>query len=107
MKQPFKKEEISKVAKKLNNGRSSGSDELKQELIKYAPIDIHHENNKIFNNVASKGDGVVELTLCVKPSLQKPGKSKGPPEKLRPMILLFFLRKLLTICMIQRPWDHL
>lgn len=57
---------------------------------------------KILNNVGSNGDGVVELTLGVRPPLQKPGKSKRLPENLRPIMLLFFLIKLLTVCMIQR-----
>ena len=49
---------------------------------------------KILNNVGSNGDGVVELTLGVRPPLQKPGKSKRLPENLRPIMLLFFLIKL-------------
>ena len=34
--------------------------------------------------------------------LQKPGKTKGPPENLRPVILLSTLRKILAICLIKR-----
>lgn len=34
-------------------------------------------------------------------------KSKGPPEKLRTIILLSALKRLLTICMIERTFDHL
>lgn len=37
----------------------------------------------------------------------KPSKSEGPPEKLRTIILLSALKRLLTICMIERTFDHL
>ena len=39
--------------------------------------------------------------------LPKPGKKKGPPANLRPIILLSVLRKLLTICLLRRIWDRL
>ena len=39
--------------------------------------------------------------------LQKPGKKKGPPENLRPIILLSVIRKILTICMLDRLWNRL
>ena len=39
--------------------------------------------------------------------LPKPGKKKGPPENLRPIILLSVLRKILTICLLERIWDRL
>ena len=37
----------------------------------------------------------------------KPGKKKGPPGNLRPIILLSVLRNLLTICLMRRTWDRL
>merc|ERR1711923_266199 len=37
----------------------------------------------------------------------KPGKKKGPPENLRPIILLSILRKILTIALLNRIWDRL
>ena len=36
--------------------------------------------------------------------LQKPGKAEGPPENLRPIILLSILKKILTICLLKRIW---
>ena len=82
MNQPFTGEEIMKAAKKLKNGKSPGPDNLELELIKYAPIEIHQEIAKIFNSVAETGEKVTELMLGILRPLQKPGKSKGPPENL-------------------------
>ena len=37
--------------------------------------------------------------LC---AIQKPGKTKGPPQNLRPIILLSVIRKILAVCMMKR-----
>ena len=39
--------------------------------------------------------------------LPKPGKKRGPPANLWPIILLSILRKILTICLLRRVWDRL
>ena len=44
-------------------------------------------------------DEVIEDVLV---PLPKPGKPKGPPANVRPIILLSILRKILAICMIKR-----
>ena len=107
MKNPFTADEIEKAAKKLKNGKSPGPDNVELELIKYAPIEIHEQIAAIFNKVAETGDSVIELVLGLLRPLQKTGKAKGPTENLRPIILLSVLRKILTICLIQRTWDRL
>ena len=104
---PFTADEITKAAKKLKNGKSPGPDNVELELIKYAPTELHKEIATIFNKVAETGEPVTELVLGLLRPLQKPGKSKGPPENLRPIILLSVLRKILTICLIDRTWDRL
>ena len=104
---PFTADEIAKAAKKLKDGKSPGPDKVELELIKYAPIELHKEIATIFNKVAETGEPVTELVLGLLRPLQKPGKAKGPPENLRPIILLFVLRKILTICLIDRTWDCL
>ena len=85
---PFTADEITKVAKKLKNGKSPGPDNVELELIKHAPIELHKEIATIFNKVAETGEPVTELVLGLLRLLQKPGKVKGPPENLRPIILL-------------------
>ena len=104
---PFTADEITKAAKKLKNGKRPGPDNVELELIKYAPTELHKEIATIFNKVAETGEPVTELVLGLLRPLQKPGKSKGPPENLRPIILLSVLRKILTICLIDRTWDRL
>ena len=104
---PFSGEEIHKAAAKLKNGKIPGCDDEELELIKYAPIEIHQEIANILNKVAETGESVIELFLGLLRPLQKPGKSKGPTENLRPIILLSVLRKILTICLIQRTWERL
>ena len=107
MRTPFNGEEIEKAAKRLKNGKSPGSDEVNLEMIKYAPRSIFKEMAEIYNTVAKDGDSVMELKLGLLRSLQKPGKAKGPTENLRPIILLSVLRKILTMCLIDRIWDRL
>ena len=104
---PFAADEITKAAKKLKNGKSPGPDNVELELIKYAPTELHKEIATIFNKVAETGEPVTELVLGLLWPLQKLGKSKGLPENLRPIILLSVLRKILTICLIDRTWDRL
>ena len=48
-----------------------------------------------------------ELMFGLLRPLQKPGKKKGPPENLRPITLLSVIRKILTICMLDRLWNRL
>ena len=93
MQNPFTSEEIQKAAKKLENGKSTGPDEVELELIKYAPLSIRNEIADIFNNVARTGEQVTGLILGILRPLQKPGKAKGPGETLRPIILLSLIRK--------------
>ena len=76
-------------------------------LPKYAPKSIHQEIANIFNITASTGDVPTALIHGLLCPLQKPGKKKGPPENLRPIILLSILRKILTITLLDRTWKRL
>ena len=107
MRTPFKKEEIQQVVKTLKNGKSPGIDKITAEYIKYAPDTIHEVIADIFNEIAEKGNDVEELIIGTLNPLQKPNKKQGPPAHLRPIILLSILRKLLTICVMNRIWNRL
>ena len=48
-----------------------------------------------------------EITHGLLRALQKPGKKKGPPANLRPIILLSILRKILAICIMKRINDRI
>ena len=107
MRTPFKKEEIQQVVKTLKNGKSPGIDKITAEYIKYAPDTIHEVIADIFNEIAEKGNDVEELIIGILNPLQKPNKKQGPPAQLRPIILLSILRKILTICVMNRIWNRL
>ena len=62
---------------------------------------------EIFNSTAETGDAPKALVHGLLHPVPKPGKKKGPPENLRPIILLSILRKILTIALLNRIWDRL
>ena len=78
-------------------------------MIKYAPKEIHQKIADILNKLhESVPEEIITGLLSALPT---PGKVKGPPENLRPIILLAVLRKILTIIMLRRIWpkikDHI
>ena len=107
MSQKFTANEIQKLAKKLNNDKACGPDQLHAEYIKHAPPIIHEKIAEIYNDTAATGDTPTSLIHGLLLPLPKPGKQKGPPANLRPIILLSILRKILTIALLQRIWDRL
>ena len=99
---PFTGEEIKSATSKLKNNKSPGDDEVVVELVKQLPIQIYDEIADIYNITAATGEHPKELVEGLLCALQKPGKKKGPPENLRPIILLSILRKILAVCMMNR-----
>ena len=99
--------EIEALAKKLNNDKAPGPDKLKAEFIKHAPMSTFDQIAEIFNSTAETGDAPKALVHGLLHPVPKPGKKKGPPENLRPIILLSILRKILTIALLNRIWDRL
>ena len=104
---PFSVEEISCAIKSLKNNKSAGIDKLKSEHLKFAPVEIHQYIADILNDACEHGQYPKEISQGLLTPLQKPGKPKGPPENLRPVILLSVLRKILAICVIRRISDRL
>ena len=88
METPFSKDEIRKAVKSLKDGKSAGYDGLKAEQLKHRPDIVLEHIADILNHVARTGEFPEDLKKGVLIPLQKPGKSKGPPENLRPIILL-------------------
>lgn len=99
---PFSEKEITSAVKSLKNNKSAGCDQLRAEHIKCAPLEIHKHVADLLNSVAATGEHPKELTIGLLTPLAKPGKPKGPPANLRPVILLSLLRKILAICIIRR-----
>ena len=87
--------------------KSAGCDGTQAEYIEYALVENHKQIAIIFNRIAENGEQLEELNLGILTPLQKPGKKKGPPENIRPIILLSVIRKILTICMMKRSWNRL
>ena len=103
----FTAEEIKKAVTKMKNGKSTGKDGLVAEFIKYGPSELHQHIAEILNIAAETGEYPEELDIGILSALPKPGKPKGPCENLRPIILLCTLRKILTICLMDRCWTRI
>ena len=102
MRKPFESAEIERAIKKLKNDKSPGVDEIRAEMLKHSPKIIHRRIAEIFNDMAKTGEVPEEIILGILVPLPKPGKPRGPPSNLRPIVLLTILRKILAICMIRR-----
>ena len=104
---PFTGDEIYNAAKSMKKGKSSGIDDIHAEHIIYTPPSVHENIAHTLNSTAKDGNPPDELKIGILTPLPKPGKKKGPPENIRPIILLSVLRKRLTICAMRRTWDRL
>ena len=107
MSTPFIKKEISEAAKRLKNGRNAGIDNINNELIKYAANDIYEQITVIFNQMAITGELPSQIKTGLLTLLQKPGKKKGSPKNLRPIVLLSVIRKILATCLTKGCWSKL
>ena len=107
MSEPFTAEEVKKAVTSLSNNKSAGSDQLKAELLKHSPEEIFIEIAAILNEIARTGNFPKEVKEGILVPLPKPGKKQGPPQNLRPIILLSILRKILAIIMIRRTSSRL
>jgi len=103
---PFTEQEIQKAVKSLKNNKSAGCDNINAENIKYAPC-LHTHIAYLLNLIAETGNYPDEIKLGLLTPIQKPGKSKGPHENLRPIILLSTLRKILAICVTNQIHDRI
>ena len=102
MRIPFTEDEIRSAVKSLKNNKSPGIDEITAEHLKHGPDLVYEKIAKLLNHTAATGDFPKEINCGVLIPLQKPGKRKGPPSNLRPVILLSMIRKVLAICLIRR-----
>ena len=104
---PFTANEIRKAIVKMKPSKSPGCDKIPVEFIKYAPDRIHEQIAKIYSHITETGDIPKEVMYDILNPLQKLNKAKGPPSNLRPIILLFSLRKILPACITNRIKDRL
>ena len=99
---PFTEEEIKSAIKTLKDNKSPGIDTIRAEQLKSGGSEVNKEIANILNETSKTGKYPEELKEGILTPLQKPGKARGPPSNLRPIILLSALRKILAICMIRR-----
>ena len=52
MKKPLTEKEITKAIKSLKNNKSAGCDEIRAELLKHSPSEIHKNIAQLLNNIA-------------------------------------------------------
>ena len=104
---PFTEKEVQAAVKSLSNNKSPGCDNLKAELIKHCPETIFQGIAILLNHIATTGEYPNEVKTGILIPLPKPGKKQGPPQNLRPIILLSILRKILAIIMIRRTAEKL
>ena len=102
MSKPFTTNEIMTAVKRMKTNKTPGCDDIQIELIKHAPNNIIEAIAEIYNNLSETGDCPKEIKHGLLRPLQKPGKAKGPPSNLRPIILLSALRKILAACIMSR-----
>ena len=107
MRTPFTKAEVATAIKRLKNNKSPGVDEVIAELFKYAPDLVHKQIVEIYNEMAATGEYPIEITQGLLCAIQKPGKTIGPPQNLHPIILLSILRKILSVCLMERIGKHI
>ena len=97
----FTSSEIRKAVWTLRN-KSPGLDQINVELIKYSPEVVYEKIADMYNNIAATRKHPNEITHRILRALQKSGKPKGPTSNLRPITLLFILRKILAVCIMKR-----
>ena len=98
---PITKDEVKKSFKKLNNGRATGEDGIKGELLKYGPETLAEHTASVFNSAFEKHEPL-EINNGNMRTLPKPGKPKGPRKNLRPVTLLNTVRKTLSLITLDR-----
>jgi len=99
---PITPEEVERAAKSLKNGRATGPDGIQSELIKYGGAAVYQEYSEIFNNCFETNTHLKSVGEAVLTPLQKPGKPKGPPKSIRPLILSNADRKVLSRLTLRR-----
>ena len=77
--------------------QNAGRDNIKAKQIKYVTEDIATEFETTYSKIATNGKHPNEINRGVLTVIQKLGKPKGLIENLRPITLLFILKKSLAI----------
>ena len=94
---PITAGEVEQCANRMSNNKSAGDDSIPVELIKYGPPELKSEIANILNNVIQQHDhSETDIGKSILVTIQKPKKTKGPVQNLRPINLLNVIRKILS-----------
>ncbi|GFR87168.1 very-long-chain enoyl-CoA reductase [Elysia marginata] len=101
LKSSITEKEVRASINNLNSGLAPGSDNISGEFLKFAPHLIDNKIAKILNQTFERHEDLnINEGLLI--ALPKPGKPKGPPQNLRPIILLNSIRKMLSTIVLNR-----
>ncbi|GFS18719.1 very-long-chain enoyl-CoA reductase [Elysia marginata] len=103
--QPITKEEVKKSFDNLNNNRAPGEDGIHAELLKYGTQELNEQIAKILNQTSERHENL-DINTGKLIAIPKPGKPKGPPKNLRPIMLLNTIRKALSKIALERIRPH-
>ena len=97
--------EMTNAHKTPKYNKRPGMDNILVEQVQNGPIEgLSNKISEILNETGKTGLYPKEIKLrqlYIMIPLQKPGEKAGPPENLRPIILLSPLHKILAIIMIK------
>jgi len=102
LQRPVSGVEVEKALRKLNNGRAAGPDGLPAECIKYCASDVAEPISCLVNRMFEEHRNIEDIGQGILIPLTKPGKPRGPPSSLRPVILLNAIRKVISLVTLHR-----
>lgn len=101
MSAPFTTTDVRKAISQLREHKSTGIEQLKLEQVKKRPSTGNEDIAQICNIMAETREHPKEMKTGIFVLLQRPGKTKGPVENLRPIILRSLLWKIFVICLLE------
>ena len=88
--------------RRLNNGKASGPDNIKAELLKYGPEVLHKRITDTLNTMFERHEPIDAIGEGELIPLNKPNKKAKLPSNTRPIILLNMIRKVLSNIILER-----
>jgi hypothetical protein len=86
----------------LNKGKASGPDNIKAELLKYAPEELHHEIANMLYNIFERHESLDSIGEGDHIALNKPNNKAKIASNTRPIILLNMIQKILSNIILER-----
>jgi hypothetical protein len=94
--------EVTAAINRLNNGKASVPDNIKAELLKYAPEELHREIADMLNNIFERHESLGSIGESDLIALNKPNNKAKIASNTRPIILLNMIRKILSNIILER-----